>query len=80
MYAEILLYGVLRSSLSKGVELLLDHRFGWLSGGYGVRVPMHHLPGAIFWSKDHRNPQIAWGDLFDSTALCVGPLYPHDAG
>src|SRR5829696_3184582 len=35
---------------SKG-ELLLDNRLGWLWGGYGVRVPMHYLPGAILGSK-----------------------------
>src|SRR5215211_5184228 len=42
--------GVLRSSL--WVKLLLDHRLCWLRSGYGVRVPMHNLPGA----RGHRGP------------------------
>jgi hypothetical protein len=41
---------------------------------------MHDLPGAIFGSKGHRNPQIAWGDILSSANLCVGPLYPTNAG
>src|SRR5919112_4542162 len=66
--------------LALRVDLLLDHRFGWPRGGYGVRVPMHYLPGAILWSKDHRNPKIAGGDLFPSTDLPIGPLYPTNVG
>src|SRR5215216_4413188 len=39
------------------VDLLQDHRLGWLSGSYGVRVPMHDLPHTIFFrSKVHRSP------------------------
>jgi hypothetical protein len=37
-----------------GMGLLLDHRLGWLSGGYGLRVSVHHLPLTLFGSKDHR--------------------------
>jgi hypothetical protein len=62
------------------VGLLLYHRLSWLRGGYRVCVPMHHLPGAIFGSKGHRNPQIAWGDLLCSADLRIGPLYPEDGG
>ena len=61
-------------------ELLLYHRLCWLRGGYGVRVSMHHLPGAIFGSKGHRDPQIAWGDLVSAANLCIGTLYPQNAG
>jgi hypothetical protein len=59
---------------------LLYYRLCWLGRGYGVRVSMHYLPGAVFGSKDHRNPQIAGGDILSSANLCVGPLYPHNAG
>jgi hypothetical protein len=41
---------------------------------------MHNLPGAIFRSKDHRNPQSDWGDIFASANLGPGPLHPHDVG
>ena len=41
---------------------------------------MHHLPGAIFGSKGHRDPQIAWGDLISAANLCIGTLYPQNAG
>jgi hypothetical protein len=61
-------------------ELLLDHRSCWLRGGYGVRVPMHYLPGAIFGSKDQSNPQSDRGDIFASANLGLGPLHPHDVG
>ena len=38
--------------------LLLYHRLGWLSGGYGVGVPVHHLPLSLFLrSVDHRDPK-----------------------
>jgi hypothetical protein len=79
---DLPLYGVLKSSkrFALGLELLLYHRFGWPSGSYGVRVPMHHLPGAVFGSKDHRDPQIAGCDLLSSADLRVGTLYPQDAG
>ncbi len=39
------------------VGLVLYHRFDWPSRGYGVCVPMHNLPGALFGSKDQGNPQ-----------------------
>jgi hypothetical protein len=38
------------------VGLLLDHRLWRPRSDYGVCVPMHYLPGAIFRSKDHRSP------------------------
>jgi hypothetical protein len=41
---------------------------------------MHYLPGAIFGSKGHRDPQIAGGDILSSPNLCIGPLFPQDAG
>lgn len=41
---------------------------------------MHHLPGATLWSKDHRNPKIARGEIFPSTDLPIGPLYPTNVG
>src|SRR5829696_5406781 len=40
---------------------------------------MHDLPGAVFGSKGHRDPQIARGDILRSADLGVGPLYPQDA-
>ncbi len=43
-------------------------------------MPMHHFPGAVFWAEGHRDPQIARGDILCSADLCVGPLYPQDAG
>jgi hypothetical protein len=58
----------------------LDYRLCRPSGGYGVRVPMDHLPGAILGSKDHRSPKIAGGDLFPAADLRVGPLYPTNVG
>jgi hypothetical protein len=62
------------------VGLLLDHRFGWLSGGYGVRVPMHDLPLTVFGSKDHRRAHCVWGDLLPSAYLSLCPLYLHYVG
>jgi hypothetical protein len=59
------------------VDLLLDHRFGWLSRGYGVCVPMHYLPGAVFRSKDHRSPQSPWGSLLSPADLGLALLYLH---
>jgi len=53
------------------------HRLCWLSSSYEVCVPMHYLPGAIFWSKDHRNPKIKRGDLLPSADLGLAPLYLH---
>src|SRR5687768_9781818 len=47
---------------SKGVGLLLYHRLCWPSRGYGVRVPMHNLPCALFGPEDARDPQ---GDRSD---------------
>ena len=41
---------------------------------------MHYLPGALFRSKDHRNPQSAWSDLFASANLGLGPLHLHNVG
>src|SRR3712207_8407428 len=41
---------------------------------------MHDLPGALFESKNHRNPQSDWGDIFTSANLGPGPLHPHDVG
>jgi hypothetical protein len=41
---------------------------------------MHYLPGALFGPKDHRNPQVAGGNILSSANLCVGSLYPHNGG
>ena len=73
------LYGVLRSSL--GADLLLYDRLGRLRRGYGIRVPVHHLLGAIFFrSKDHRDPQSERGNLLPSADLGLRPLYLHHVG
>src|SRR5919202_7099776 len=63
-----------------GGELVPYHRFDWPSRGYRVCVPMHYLPGAIFWPKDHRNPQIEWGNILLSAKLGPVALYPHNVG
>src|SRR6266702_7998432 len=41
---------------------------------------MHHLPGAVFRSKDHRHPQSDWGDILPSANLGLGPLQLHNVG
>src|SRR6266705_179342 len=41
---------------------------------------MHHLPGALFRSKDRRHPQSEWDDLLPSAKLGLDPLYPHNVG
>src|SRR6266702_223153 len=60
--------------------LLLKDRFRRLSRGDRVGVAMHHLPGAVFRSKDRRHPQSVWGDILPSANLGLGPLYPHNVG
>src|SRR5215217_9126692 len=56
------------------VDLLLDHRLGCLRDGYGISVSVHYLPGAVFGSEDHRNPQIAWGTPCDlRVTMVLGP-------
>jgi hypothetical protein len=62
------------------VELLLDHRFRWLSRGDGVCVSMHDLPLTVFRSKDHRSPQSDWGDVLTSADLGLCPLYLYNVG
>src|SRR5215211_9055169 len=62
------------------IELLLYHRPCRPRGGYGVCVAMHDLPGAVFGTEGHRNSQIAGGDILSSANLCIGALYPQDAG
>src|SRR3712207_4809719 len=59
------------------VELLLDHRLCWLSCGYGVCVPMYHLPRTVFRPKDHRDPQCGWGEVLHPAHLDLHALYPH---
>ena len=55
---------------SKGIGgLLLDHRLGWLSGRYGVCVPMHYPPLTIIGPKDHRRAQGVGGDLLPPSYL-----------
>jgi hypothetical protein len=41
---------------------------------------MHHLPGAIFGSKDHRNPHGDWGGILAFDNFDLHPLDMHDAG
>jgi hypothetical protein len=41
---------------------------------------MHYLLGALLRSKDHRDPQIEWGDILASAYLGLAPLYPHNVG
>jgi hypothetical protein len=55
--------------LSALVDLFLYHRFGWPSRDYRVCVSGHNLPGAVFRSKDHRDPQSVWGDILPSANL-----------
>src|SRR5687767_6770796 len=67
-------------TLALRAGLLLDHRLRWLSRGYRVGVSVYHLPGPIFWPKDHRNPQSKWGEILSSADLGLLPLYPHGVG
>src|SRR5215212_10515982 len=62
------------------VGLLLDHRFGWLRSGYGVRMSVHDLPSAIFGPEDARDAQSHGANIL--TAANLGPvaLHLHDAG
>src|SRR6266705_4745083 len=41
---------------------------------------MHHLPGALFRSKDRRHPQSEWDDILPSAKLGLEPLYLHNVG
>jgi hypothetical protein len=41
---------------------------------------MHYLPPTVFGSKDHRNPQSDWDDIFPSANLGLGPLHSHEVG
>ena len=41
---------------------------------------MHYLPGAVFRSKNYRNPQSDGGELLTFANLGPGPLYSHDVG
>ena len=41
---------------------------------------MHYLPGALFGSKDQRNPQLERQHLLSSACLRLAPLYPHNVG
>src|SRR5438045_26329 len=61
-------------------DLLLYDRFDGLSRGDRVGVAMHHLPGAVFRSKDRRHPQSAWGDILPSAKLGLDPLDIHNVG
>src|SRR5215204_240470 len=63
---------------SKGVGLLLDHRLGWLSGRYGVCVPMHDLPSTILGPKDASNPQGNRGGILRSADLGLEPLHLYE--
>ena len=82
IFPEFLRVSRVRSSrrFALRVELLLDHRLCWLSGGYGVCVPMHHLPLTIFGSKDPRDPHVDRGNVLPCVHLGLYPLYPHNVG
>ena len=79
--------GILRSSSLRSsrkfaleVELLLDHRFGWLRGAYGVRMSVHDLPSAIFGPEDARDAQSHRGNILTPANLGPVALHLHDAG
>src|ERR687898_2688906 len=65
---------------SKGVGLLLYHRLCWPSRGYGVRVPMHNLPCALFGPEDARDPQGDRSDVLPPPDLGLASLYLHRVG
>jgi hypothetical protein len=67
-------------SLRLIVALLLYYCLRMPTGGYGVSVPMHYLPGALFGSKVHRNPQSYWGGILTLANLGLCPLYAQDVG
>src|SRR5215216_3290392 len=60
------------------VELLLDHRFGSLRGGYGVCVPMHYFPSTILGPKDASNPQGNRGGILPWADLGLEPLHLYE--
>jgi hypothetical protein len=64
----------------KATDLVLYQRLCCLSGGYGVCVPMHYLPGAILGSEDHRDPQSQRSDVLPSADLGLRPFDVHDVG
>src|SRR5829696_8132082 len=41
---------------------------------------MHNLPLSVFSSKDHRNAQSGWGEVFHSAKLDLYPLKPYSVG
>jgi hypothetical protein len=41
---------------------------------------MHNLPLSVLRSKDHRNPQSGWGEVFHSAKLDLYPLQPYSVG
>src|SRR5918998_349117 len=41
---------------------------------------MHNLPGTVFGSKDHRNPQSDWGNFLASANLGLLPHQLHNVG
>src|SRR5918993_3976215 len=78
VFSELRTNGVLRSSLR--ADLLLYDRVGRLRSGYGVRVTVHDLPGALFGSKDHRDPKSERRYIFTSADLSLRPFYLHHVG
>jgi hypothetical protein len=56
------------------VDLLLYHRLGWPSGGYGIRMSVYDLPGAIFGAKYAPDAQGNRGDVFPPANLCLVAL------
>src|SRR5215213_8872664 len=62
------------------VGLLLDHRFRWLRGGYGVRMSVHDLPSAIFGPEDARDAQSHGGNILTPANLGPVALHFHDIG
>ena len=62
------------------VDLLLYHRFRWLSRGYWIGVSMHNLPNTVFTPKDARNAQGNRSEILASANLGPVPLYLYDVG
>src|SRR5215213_7534571 len=87
LFTEVRGRGILRSSAKRRSEkfamtatLLLYHRLCWTTPGYGVRVPVHHLPLAPFGPEDHSDPKGERGCLLTPAYPGFRSLYPQDMG
>src|SRR5215203_5230662 len=77
-FCELRSNGVLRVSLRVGLPL--DRRPVRMRGRYLIRVAVSHPPRALFWSKDHGDPQGVGGNLLPSVNLGFQVLYLHHVG